>query len=86
MIDICKFHEALIRASGYVLDVLLKDLLGLFLLLRRLEQIGVAHDQHLVMRIFTIGETVEVFRLLVLQRLVFLLCQPEQLLEGQLRE
>jgi hypothetical protein len=38
------------------------------------------------MRIFTIGETVEVFRLLVLQRLVFLLCQPEQLLEGQLRE
>lgn len=86
MIDVCKFHEAFISTSGYVLDVLLKDLLCLLLLLGHLEQIGVAHDQHLVMRIFTIGETVEVFCLLVLQRLVFLLCQPEQLLEGQLRE
>jgi hypothetical protein len=83
LVDISEFHEAFVCAGGDLLDVALQDLLRLLLLLSDFEQVGITHHQQFVLRILVVGEFIEVFGLLVIERLVFLLSHLEERLEWQ---
>lgn len=73
----------LISAIRVSLKRSLQQLLGLIRLIIMLKYIGIAHDNHVIMRLLVIGQGVVVLSLFVVHLIVLLFAQLEELLEGE---
>jgi hypothetical protein len=82
-VDVSKLHISFVAASGDLLDGPLEDRLRFLFVLVYFEQIGIAHDQYLIIGIFVVGKRVEVLCLFVVEGLILFLSHLEEGLEGE---
>ena len=83
LVNVSKLHIAFVATSGDLLDGSLEDHLRFLFVLVHFEEIGIAHDQYLIIRIFVVGKRVEVLCLFVVEGLILLLSHLEEGLKGE---